>query len=263
MAHGAPAAGQLDSETPKSQKMVDILAGLTVAFALVPEAVAFALAAGVPPLVGMYAAVFVGFITAVIGGRPGMISGAAGALAVVMYHLVKEGNAVGAAAGYEGDRGLQYLYATVLLMGAIQIIAGVFRLGKFIRLIPAPVMIGFVNGLAIVIGWAQFTQFKHLLEPGNTESIAWLDGGTLTMMTGLIIATMAMIHFLPKINKNIPSALVAIAVVTVVVIVSDINTPTVGSFLQNRTGDPTASVSATEFPGMACRIFRTISNPCI
>ena len=249
MAHGAPAAVQQHTNPPKqSQRLIDVLAGLTVAFALVPEAVAFALVAGVPPLVGMYAAVIVGLITAVIGGRPGMISGAAGALAVVMVDLVKEGNARGIAAGFEGDQGLQYLFATVLLMGTIQITAGVFRLGKFIRLIPAPVMLGFVNGLAIVIGWAQFGQFKTLTEPGNAQTEAWLGSGSLGLMIGLIVVTMAMIHFLPKINKNIPSALVAIAVITAVVVLFDIDTGTVGTYLVNRTGNADASISFQGIP---------------
>ena len=126
----------------------DILSGLTVALALVPEAVAFAFVAGVDPLVGLYAAFMIGLITSVFGGRPGMISGATGALAVVMVNLVAEGNALGA----EGENfGLYYLFLTVILMGIIQMLAGFLKLGKFVRLIPHPVMMGFVNGLAIVI----------------------------------------------------------------------------------------------------------------
>ena len=125
----------------------EILSGLTVALALVPEAVAFAFVAGVHPLVGLYAAFIVGLITALIGGRPGMISGATGALAVVMVALV-------------ADHGVEYLFATVVLMGILQILAGIFKLGKFIRLVPHPVMLGFVNGLAIVIGLAQLGQFQ-------------------------------------------------------------------------------------------------------
>ena len=125
----------------------DILSGLTVAFALVPEAVAFAFVAGVAPLVGLYAAFIVGLVTSVFGGRPGMISGATGALAVVMVALVAQ-------------HGVEYLFATVALMGILQILAGVFHLGKFIRLVPHPVMLGFVNGLAIVIFLAQLQQFK-------------------------------------------------------------------------------------------------------
>ena len=136
----------LSTFTPAVLK-TETLSGLTVALALVPEAVAFAFVAGVHPLVGLYAAFLVGLITAVLGGRPGMISGATGALAVVMVALV-------------ADHGVEYLFATVVLMGILQILAGIFRLGKFIRLVPHPVMLGFVNGLAIVIGLAQLTQFK-------------------------------------------------------------------------------------------------------
>lgn len=136
----------------------DILSGLTVALALVPEAVAFAFVAGVDPLVGLYAAFMIGLITSIFGGRPGMISGATGALAVVMVHLVAEGNAMGA----QGEElGLYYLFATVILMGIIQMLAGVFKLGKFVRLIPHPVMMGFVNGLAIVIFLSQLGMFKE------------------------------------------------------------------------------------------------------
>src|SRR5210317_2181453 len=137
---------------PKNIK-ADVLSGLTVALALVPEAVAFAFVAQVDPLVGLYAAFIVGLITALIGGRPGMISGATGALAVVMVSLVAE-------------HGVEYLFATVVLMGLIQIAVGVLRWGKFIRLVPHPVMLGFVNGLAIVIFLAQMTQFK---DPSSME----------------------------------------------------------------------------------------------
>ena len=127
----------------------DVLSGLTVALALVPEAVAFAFVAGVDPLVGLYAAFMVGLITACIGGRPGMISGATGALAVVMVTLV-------------ADHGVEYLFATVVLMGILQIAAGITKLGKFIRMVPHPVMLGFVNGLAIVIFLAQLNQEREL-----------------------------------------------------------------------------------------------------
>ena len=144
--------------TPGSIGLADIrtevLSGLTVALALVPEAVAFSFVAGVHPLVGLYAAFLVGIITAVIGGRPGMISGATGALAVVMVALV-------------ATHGVEYLFATVVLMGILQILAGIFRLGKFIRLVPHAVMLGFVNGLAIVIFLAQLSQFQV---PGTAEA---------------------------------------------------------------------------------------------
>ena len=166
----------------------ELLSGLTVALALVPEAVAFAFVAGVHPLVGLYAAFLVGLITAVFGGRPGMISGATGALAVVMVALVAE-------------HGVEYLFATVVLMGLLQIFAGVMQWGKFIRLVPHPVMLGFVNGLAIVIFLAQMTQFK---QPGSVTvgahgatGGAWLSGGPLVTMLGLVALTMAIIYLLP------------------------------------------------------------------
>ena len=143
---------------------IEILAGLTVALALVPEAIAFAFVAGVAPLSGLYAAFIVGMITALIGGRPGMISGATGALAVVMVSLVM-------------DHGAEYLFATVVLMGALQLIAGISKLGKFIRMVPQSVMLGFVNGLAIVIGISQLSQFKKINSMG--ESV-WISGDTLT-----------------------------------------------------------------------------------
>lgn len=176
----------------------DLLSGLTVALALVPEAVAFAFVAGVDPLVGLYAAFIVGFITAIGGGRPGMISGATGALAVVMVDLVAE-------------HGVEYLFAAVVLMGLIQITAGVLRLGKFVRLIPHPVMLGFVNGLAIVIFLAQLGQFKFI---DNAGVLQWLQGSQMSLMLGLVLLTMGIIHFLPKLTRAIPSSLVAIVVVT-------------------------------------------------
>ncbi|BDD10303.1 sodium-independent anion transporter [Fulvitalea axinellae] len=189
----------------------DVLSGLTVALALVPEAVAFAFVAGVDPLVGLYAAFLVGLITAAIGGRPGMISGATGALAVVMVSLV-------------ADHGVEYLFATVVLMGVIQVLAGVLRLGKFVRLIPHPVMLGFVNGLAIVIFLAQKGQF--MVGPKGAEE--WMTGMPLFLMLGLVALTMAIIHFLPKLTKAIPSSLAAIVIVSLIVIFGGLETRTVG-----------------------------------
>ena len=183
----------------------DILSGLTVALALVPEAVAFAFVAGVDPLVGLYAAFMVGLITSVFGGRPGMISGATGALAVVMVTLVAQGNAMGA----EGENlGLYYLFVTVILMGIFQVLAGVFKLGKFVRLIPHPVMMGFVNGLAIVIFTAQLGLFK---ENVNGEQV-WIQGSSLYLMLGLVGLTMLIMWGLPKITKVLPEALTAIII---------------------------------------------------
>jgi SulP family sulfate permease len=196
----------------------DIFSGLTVALALVPEAVAFAFVAGISPIVGLYGAFMMGIITALFGGRPGMISGATGALAVVMVHLVKEGETMWG----EGS-GLQLLFATLLLTGVIQVLAGVLKLGKFIRMVPSSVMMGFVNGLAIVIFTSQIGMFKS-----NGE---WLQGADLIIMIALVIATMLMMHFLPKWNKNIPGALIAIIVVSLVVIFGNIDTETVRSFI--------------------------------
>lgn len=212
--------------TPAQMKN-DVLSGLTVALALVPEAVAFAFVAGVEPLVGLYAAFMVGLVTACIGGRPGMISGATGALAVVMVSLVAE-------------HGVEYLFAAVVLMGFFQIMAGVFRLGKFIRMVPHPVMLGFVNGLAIVIFLAQLGQFKWKDESGE---MVWMSGEPLMIMAGLIALTMAIIFFLPKLTKAIPSSLAAIVTVTLLVIFMDLDTRTVQNVLADMTNDPLASIA--------------------
>jgi len=208
----------------------DILSGITVALALVPEAVAFAFVAGVDPLVGLYAAFMIGLITAVFGGRPGMISGATGALAVVMVSLVAQGNAMGA----EGESlGLYYLFVTVILMGIIQMLAGFFKLGKFVRLIPHPVMMGFVNGLAIVIFISQLGMFMTL-EDGQD---VWMHGLQLWIMIGLVVLTMAIMFGLPKLTKKIPEALVAILVVSAIVIFGQLNVGTVGSFIADGGGE--------------------------
>ena len=210
----------------------DILSGITVALALVPEAVAFAFVAGVDPLVGLYAAFMVGLITSIFGGRPGMISGATGALAVVMVSLVSEGNAMGNASE---NLGLYYLFLTVILMGFIQILAGVFKLGKFVRLIPHPVMMGFVNGLAIVIFLSQLGMFKTTV---GGEKV-WLDGENLYMMIGLVGLTMLIMWGLPKIKatKKLPEALIAILVVAGIVIFSNLDVATVGSFIRDGGGE--------------------------
>jgi len=208
---------------------VELLSGLTVALALVPEAVAFAFVAGVHPLVGLYAAFLVGIITALIGGRPGMISGATGALAVVMVALV-------------ADHGVEYLFATVVLMGILQILAGVFRLGKFIRLVPHAVMLGFVNGLAIVIFLAQMSQFQV---PGTAEVSGhgvsggeWLSGAPLYMMLGLVGLTMAIIWLLPRVTTAIPAPLAGIGIVAVLVVAFDIDVPRVGDMASIEGGLP-------------------------
>ncbi|MFT4820497.1 MAG: SulP family sulfate permease [Candidatus Azotimanducaceae bacterium] len=213
----------------------DVLSGLTVALALVPEAIAFAFVAGVGPLVGLYAAFMVGLITACIGGRPGMISGATGALAVVMVALV-------------ADHGVEYLFATVVLMGILQISAGVLRLGKFIRMVPYPVMLGFVNGLAIVIFLAQLSQFGEAGAPGwlhgtmmqdSILDVAWLSGEALYMLVGLVLLTMAIIHLLPKLTEAIPSSLVAIGVVSLLVFGLNLDTRVVGDVASIAGGLPT------------------------
>ena len=208
----------------------DVLSGLTVALALVPEAVAFAFVAGVDPLVGLYAAFMVGLITSVFGGRPGMISGATGALAVVMVSLVARGNAMGA----EGDElGLYYLFMTVILMGVIQVLAGLFKLGKFVRLIPHPVMMGFVNGLAIVIFLSQLSMF---MTSENGEMV-WMQGASLFTMVGLVALTMFIMFGLPQITKKLPEALVAILVVSAIVIFGNLDVATVGSFIRDGGGE--------------------------
>ena len=190
----------------------DVLSGLTVALALVPEAVAFAIVAGVHPLTGLYAAFMIGLVTSLIGGRPGMISGATGALAVVMVSLVAE-------------KGVEYLFATVVLMGLLQIIAGIFKLGKFIRMVPYPVMLGFVNGLAIVIFLAQLPQFQVLQDDGSRQ---WMAGMDLWLMVGLVAMTMAIMFFLPRLTRAVPAGLVAIVAVSLLVILVGMDTRTVG-----------------------------------
>jgi len=210
----------------------DILSGITVALALVPEAVAFAFVAGVDPLVGLYAAFMIGLITSIFGGRPGMISGATGALAVVMVSLVAEGNTMG---NPEENLGLYYLFLTVMLMGVIQFLAGVLKLGKFVRLIPHPVMMGFVNGLAIVIFLSQLGMFKETI---GGEKV-WLQGNALYFMIGLVALTMLIMWGLPKIKaaKKLPEALIAILVVSSIAIFAGLDVATVGSFIKDGGGE--------------------------
>ena len=205
---------------------IEVLSGLTVALALVPEAIAFAFVAGVAPLSGLYAAFIVGLITAVFGGRPGMISGATGALAVVMVSLVM-------------DHGAQYLFATVVLMGILQLLAGVFKLGKFIRMVPQPVMLGFVNGLAIVIGISQLSQFKTLNAMGQLE---WISGNTLYYSVGFVVLTMLIIWLLPKITKAVPATLAAILVTSILVLALKIDIPSVGDLASVKGGLPIFSI---------------------
>ncbi len=220
----------LRSKRPASFKD-DLLSGLTVALALVPEAIAFAFVAGVNPLVGLYAAFMVGLITASIGGRPGMISGATGALAVVMVDLV-------------ASHGVEYLFAAVVLMGFFQIMAGVLRLGKFIRIVPHPVMLGFVNGLAIVIFLAQLQNFQVAGANGGVE---WMSGYALWLLLGMIGLTMAIIHYLPRFTTAIPSSLVAIVVVTLLVVTLNLDLRTVGDLASIAGGFPEFHIPAVPF----------------
>ncbi|MFZ7094344.1 SulP family inorganic anion transporter [Primorskyibacter sp. 2E233] len=218
-----------DEKLTPARLRIEFLAGLTVALALVPEAVAFAFVAGVHPLVGLYAAFMVGLITALFGGRPGMISGATGALAVVMVALVAQ-------------HGVEYLFATVVLMGILQVFAGIMQWGKFIRLVPHPVMLGFVNGLAIVIFLAQMSQFKV---PGSIENTGhgmgggtWLSGMPLYLMLGLTALTMAIIWVAPKVSRLVPAPLAGIGIVAAIVIGFGLDVPRVGDMASIKGGLP-------------------------
>ncbi|MBI1221168.1 MAG: STAS domain-containing protein [Bacteroidetes bacterium] len=213
-----------------SQKIdfkIEVLSGLTVAMALVPEAVAFALIAGLTPLTGLYAAVAMGFVTSIFGGRPGMISGATGAVAVVLVTLAH-------------DYGPEYIFATVILAGLIQLAAGFLRLGKFIRLVPHPVIFGFVNGLAIIIFMSQLDQFK-----GPDGS--WLTGTPLAIFGGLVLLTMFIIWGLPKLTKAVPASLVAILSIFGLVSVLGIDSKTVGDLASIKGGFPPFHIPALPF----------------
>lgn len=213
-----------------SQKVdykTEVLSGLTVALALVPEAVAFALIAGLSPLTGLYAAFVMGLITSIFGGRPGMISGATGAVAVVIVVLAK-------------SHGVEYIFATVVLAGILQMSAGFLRLGKLIRLVPHPVIFGFVNGLAIIIFMSQLAQFKDV--SGN-----WLTGTPLYILLGLVLLTMAIIFGLPKLTKAIPASLAAILVVFGIVAFFGIETKTVGDIASIQGGFPPFHIPSVPF----------------
>lgn len=196
-----------------SQKVnykTEILAGLTVAMTMIPESLSFAILAGFPPLMGLYAAFIAGLVTAVFGGRPGMISGGAGATVIVLIALMK-------------SDGLEYVFAAVVLAGVIQLLIGIFKLGKFIRLVPHPVMFGFVNGLAIIIFMSQLQQFKTVVNGATV----WLSGTPLLIMAALVALTIAIVVLLPKITKAVPASLVAIIVVFLLVLLLGIPTKTV------------------------------------
>ena len=199
----------------------EILAGLTVAMTMIPESLSFAILAGFPPLMGLYAAFIAGLVTAVFGGRPGMISGGAGATVIVLIALMQ-------------SNGLEYVFAAVVLAGVLQIFVGIFKLGKFIRLVPQPVMFGFVNGLAVVIFMSQLEQFKTKV---NGE-IEWLSGSPLWIMIGLVALTIVIIVFLPKVTKAVPASLVAIMVLFALVFFFGIETKTVKNIASISGGFP-------------------------
>ena len=213
--------------TQKVDYKTEVLSGLTVALALVPEAVAFALIAGLSPLTGLYAAFVVGLVTSIFGGRPGMISGATGAIAVVIVVLAK-------------SHGVEYVFATVILAGIIQMSAGFLRLGKLIRLVPHPVIFGFVNGLAIIIFMSQLDQFKDM--SGN-----WLTGSALYVLLGLVLLTMLIIWGLPKLTKVVPASLTAIIVVFGLVAFIGIDTKTVGDIASIQGGFPPFHIPSIPF----------------
>lgn len=200
---------------------IEILAGLTVAMTMIPESLSFAILAGFPPLAGLYAAFITGLITAIFGGRPGMVSGGAGATVIVLIALMK-------------SNGLEYVFAAVVLAGILQILVGIFKLGKFIRLVPQPVMFGFVNGLAVIIFMSQLEQFKKIVN-GQSE---WLSGSPLIIMASLVALTIGIVVFLPKFTNAIPASLVAILVVFALVFFFGIDTKTVKNIASVSGGFP-------------------------
>lgn len=207
--------------TQKVNYKTEVLAGLTVAMTMIPESLSFAILAGFPPLVGLYAAFIMGLVTAIFGGRPGLVSGGAGATVIVLIALMK-------------SNGLEYVFAAVALAGVLQILVGLFKLGKFIRLVPQPVMFGFVNGLAIIIFMSQLEQFKTIV---NGQSV-WLSGNPLYIMLGLVLLTIAIVLFFPKITKAVPASLVAIIVVFGLVLGLGIHTKTVADIASISGGFP-------------------------
>ena len=215
----------------------DVLAGITVSLAMIPEVVAFAFVAQIDPLVALSGAFIIGLITAVFGGRPGLISGAAGAVAVIFVSMIAEGHTKGMLFDTPIDNmGYFYLLACVILMGVIQVLAGVLKIGKFVRLIPHSVMMGFVNGLAIVIFWAQVKMFSHKTLEVSAEGVknyvsTFMQGTELYIMLGLVALTMAVIWLLPKITKKIPAALTAILITAFIVIFTGMDVSTVGSYI--------------------------------
>lgn len=231
--------------TQKVNYKTEVLSGLTVAIALVPEAIAFALLAGLSPLTGLYAAFTIGLVTSILGGRPGMISGATGAIAVIFIGMILEMKETAPQVG--PNEIVQYIFATVILAGALQMLIGFLRLGKFIRLVPHSVMFGFVNGLAIVIFLSQLDQFKFKLPDGTKE---WMVGTPLMIMLGLVLLTMLIIWGLPKLTKAVPSGLVAIIVIAAITVGLGVETTTVKDTLEGGTiaaGLPTFSIPMIPF----------------
>jgi len=199
----------------------EILAGLTVAMTMIPESLSFAILAGFPPLTGLYAAFIMGLITAILGGRPGLISGGAGATVIVLIALMK-------------SHGIEYVFGAVALAGAIQIVVGLFKLGKFVRLVPQPVMFGFVNGLAIIIFMSQLEQFKTIV----AGQVVWLSGSSLYTMLGLVALTILIVFLWPKITKAVPASLVSIIIVFLIVFVFNIDTKLVKNIASISGGFP-------------------------
>ncbi|BAV08264.1 sulfate permease, SulP family [Filimonas lacunae] len=216
--------------TQKVNYKTELLAGLTVAMTMIPESLSFAILAGLSPLTGLYAAFIMGLVTAVFGGRPGMVSGGAGATVVVLIALMQ-------------SHGVEYVFAAVLLAGVLQLLVGVCKLGKFIRLVPQPVMYGFVNGLAIIIFMSQIQQFKT----GSGAAAAWLSGTNLYTMLGLVALTMLIVLFWPKITKAVPASLVAILAVFGVVMLLGIHTKTVKDIASVSGGFPPFHIPAVSF----------------
>ncbi|WP_282178634.1 SulP family inorganic anion transporter [Maribacter stanieri] len=208
----------------------EILAGLTVAMTMIPESLMFAILAGFSPLVGLYGAFIMGLVTAIFGGRPGLISGGAGATVVVLMALMN-------------SHGLEYVFAAVALAGVFQLIVGFLKLGKFIRLVPQPVMFGFVNGLAIIIFMAQMDQFKV----GVGDAAVWLTGSAMYTMIGLVLFTIAIIVFVPRITKAVPASLIGIIVVFIVVYFLNIDTKQVVDIINQDTlpGEELKSLSGS------------------
>lgn len=221
---------QIFDFSKKINYKTEILAGLTVAMTMIPESLSFAILAGFPPLTGLYAAFIMGLVTAILGGRPGMVSGGAGATVIVLIALMK-------------TQGIEYVFAAVALAGVFQILVGLFKLGKFIRLVPQPVMFGFVNGLAVIIFMSQLEQFKTVVN----GQVTWISGSPLWIMLGLVALTISIVLVWPKITKAVPASLVAIIIVFIVVLAFGINTKLVKDIASVSGGFPTFHIPNIQF----------------